>query len=120
MRDPDDNLDRVYEAFKSQSEDLRKIFENFNAWTEKTYQAFKELMEEHPAIGRAAMVIMARNQASHIISLVRKGESHREVFRNITAMISPMFQMMYDRLVSETIELEMADLSKEGEGTDGP
>ena len=120
MRDPDDNLDRVYEAFKARSEDLRQIFENFNAWTEKTYQAFKELMEEHPDIGRAAMVIMARNQASHIISQVRNGKSHREVFRNITALISPMFQMMYDRLVSETIESEMADLSKEREGTDGP
>ena len=120
MRDPNDNLDRIYEAFKSQSEDLRKIFEDFNTWTEKTYQAFKEIMEDHPDIGRAAMVIMARNQASHIISQVRNGKSRREVFRNVTALISPMFQMMYDRLVSETIESEMADLCKEGEGTDGP
>ena len=119
MRDPDDNLDRIYEAFKDQSEDLRKIFEDFNSRTERTYQAFKEIMEDHPAIGRASMVIMARNQASHIISLVRKGESYKEIFQNVTAIICPMFQMMYDRLVSETIEAEMADLCKEGEGTDG-
>lgn len=115
MSDSNDNLDRVYEAFRSQSEDLRKIFGDFNTRTESTYKAFKEIMEEHPNIGRASMVIMARNQASHIISLVRKGENYGEIFRSITAIISPMFQMMYDRLVSETIEAEMANLCKEGE-----
>jgi hypothetical protein len=117
MRDPNDNLDSVYQAFKDQSEDLRQLFEDFNAWTEKTYQAFKEIMEEHPDIGRAAMVIMARNQASHIISIVRNGKTRGEVFRNVTAMISPMFQMMYDRLVSETIESEMSGSGEEGEET---
>ena len=116
MRDSNDNLDRIYEAFKSQSEDLRKTYEEFNAQTERSYQAFKKIMEDYPDIGRTSMVIMARNLAHNLISVARdKSKSHGEIFRSITAMICPMFQMMYDRLVSETIEAEMSDLCKEGE-----
>ena len=119
MRDPNDNLDRIYKSYKTQPEDLRKTYDNFNAYTEKTYKAFKEIMEEHPDIGKATMVITARNQASHIISLARdESKSYKEILYGITAVICPMFQMLYDRLVSETIEAEMADLCK-GEETDG-
>ena len=109
MRDPNDNLDRIYENYMAQPDGLRQTFENFNERTERTYQAFKEIMAEHPDMGKAAMVIMAGNQASHIIAVARdKGKNYAEVLSEIIVMISPMFQVMYDRLVSETIESEMA------------
>lgn len=48
---------------------------------------------------------MARNQASHLIAIARnKDKSYAEVLSEIIVMISPLFQMMYDRLVAETIE----------------
>ena len=120
MRDPNDNLDRIYKSYKTKPEELRKAYDSFNAYTEKTYQAFKEIMEEHPDIGKAAMVITARNQASHIVSLARdESKNYKETLYSITALICPMFQMLYDRLVSETIEAEMSGLSDEGEETDG-
>ena len=117
MRLPDDNLDKVYDAFKDQPEALRRLYDSFNDATEKTYRAFKEIMEDHSYIGKATMVITARNQASHIISLARdESKSYKEILYGITAAISPMFQMLYDRLVAEAIESELSAGCMEGEG----
>ena len=105
MRERNDNMDRLYERCMAEPGEMHKAFENFNECTEKTYQAFKEIMEEHPNMGKAAMVIMAGNQASHLIAIARnKDKSYAEVLSEIIVMISPLFQVMYDRLVAETIE----------------
>ncbi len=111
MRDPNDNLDRIYANYSRQPEELRKTFNNFNSYTEKTYSAFKEIIGEHPNMsGKSAMVIMARNQASHLITMARDPEkSYNEILYGITAVICPMFQMMYDRFTRETIEHMMAE-----------
>lgn len=105
MRKSNDNMDRLYERYMAEPGEMHKAFENFNECTERTYQAFKEVMEEHPDMGKAAMVIMARNQASHLIAMARnKDKSYADVLSKITVVISPLFQVMYDRLVAETIE----------------
>ena len=48
MRGPNDNMDRLYERCMAEPGEMHKAFENFNECTEKTYQAFKEIMEVRP------------------------------------------------------------------------
>jgi hypothetical protein len=117
MRHPDDNLDKMYDAFKGQPDALRRLYDSFNDATEKTYSAFKEIMEDHSYMGKASMIIMARNQATHILRAVmeHKGD-YQGAVNEVTAAISPMFQMLYDRLVAETIEAELSAGCMEGEG----
>jgi len=121
MKDPNDNLDRIYANYSRQPEELKKTFNNFNSYTEKTYKAFKEIIEEHPNIsGKSAMVIMARNQASHLITMARDPEkNYKEILYGITAVICPMFQMMYDKYTEETIEKMLSgELDTENETED--
>ena len=85
MNLPKDNLDSTYESFKKHPDDLSLTLDKFNTYTERTYE-----------------VIMARNQATHLIDMARdQKSSYQQIVANIVSAIAPMFQMMYDRYTEE-------------------
>ena len=105
MRHPDDNIDKRYALYQKKPGSINAAIQNFNRITEKSYTTFKEIMEDHADIGKAAIVMMASNQAAHLISIGCDEDRPRsERIHEISAIIAPMFELMYDRLTRETIE----------------
>lgn len=103
--DKKDNINERYEAYENKPGSMKCALGKFNKITEKTYAAFREIIEDHSDIGKASIVIMARNQASHLLKLandecIPKADRTNE----IAGIIAPMFEMFYDRLTRETIE----------------
>jgi hypothetical protein len=105
MSEREDNIERRYMALKSKPGAVEKALGGFHRMTERTYKAFHEIIQEHADIGKAAIVIMASNQAAHLISIGCDEDRPRsERIHEISAIIAPMFELMYDRLTRETIE----------------
>ena len=114
--DKNDNINERYEAYEKKPGSMKCALGNFNRITEKKYAAIREIIEDHSDIGKASIVIMARNQASHLLKLA-SDESIPKADRinEIAGIIAPMFEMFYDRLTRETIEgLEGAFEGEEG------
>ncbi len=105
MFEKEDNIERRYKALMSKPGTLERVLSGFHSMTERTYKAFHELVQEHADIGKAAIVIMASNQASHLLEIARDEDKPRkDRVREISAIIAPMFELMYERLTRETIE----------------
>lgn len=103
--DKKDNINERYEAYEKKPGSMKCALGNFNRITEKTYAAFREIIEDHSDIGKASIVIMARNQASHLLKLANDESIPKaDRINEIAEVIAPMFEMFYDRLTRETIE----------------
>lgn len=119
MRHPDDNIDQRYALYQKKPGSINAAIQNFNRITEKSYTTFKEIMEDHADIGKAAIVIIARNYASHLVELAcDESKTRAQRVNDIAGAIAPMYELMYDRLTKETIEqmvnsIEMKDVSGE-------
>ena len=100
-----DNIDARYKPYKDNPSALKKALLNLHNKTENTYSVFREVIQEHPDIGKAAIVIMATNFASHLMKIACDNSKH-EVGRicEISNAIAPMYELLYDRLTRETIE----------------
>ena len=113
---PNDNINERYEAYEKKPGSMKCALGNFNRITEKTYAVFRDVVNDHSDIGKASIVIMARNQASHLLKLANDEsipKAHR--INEIAEVIAPMFEVFYDRLTRETIEgLEGAFEGEEG------
>ena len=110
--DKNDNINERYEAYEKKPGSMKCALGNFNRITEKKYAAFREIIEDHSDIGKASIVIMARN-----LLKLANDESIPKADRinEIAGIIAPMFEMFYDRLTRETIEgLEGAFEGEEG------
>ena len=114
--DKNDNINERYEAYEKKPGSMKCALGNFNRITEKKYAAFREIIEDHSDIGKASIVIMARNQASHLLKLANDESIPKaDRINEIAGIIAPMFEMFYDRLTRETIEgLEGAFEGEEG------
>ncbi len=114
--DKNDNINERYEAYEKKPGSMKCALGNFNRITEKKYAAFREIIEDHSDIGKASIVIMASNLASHIVKAAND-ESKPKARRiyEIAGIIAPMYEMFYDRLTRETIE-EMEGEMEEDEG----
>lgn len=114
MRNSTDNLERRYAAFTATPGAMPKALHNFTKITDKTYDAFKSIIEEHPKLGKAAIVIMASNLASHLVQMANdETKSKAERIYNITGAIAPMYELMYDKLTAEVIDsLDFDDNAK--------
>ena len=107
MNLPKDNLDSTYESFKKHPDDLSLTLDKFNTYTERTYEVFRDIVSKHEYMGEAAIVIMARNLATHLIDMARdQKSSYQQIVANIVSAIAPMFQMMYDRYTEEEEAIE--------------
>ena len=107
MNLPKDNLDSTYESFKKHPDDLSLTLDKFNTYTERMYEVFRDIVSKHENMGKAAIVIMARNQATHLIDMARdQKSSYQQIVANIVSVIAPMFQMMYDRYTEEKEAIE--------------
>ena len=108
-----DNIDSRYKLYKENPNALKKALCNFHETTEKTYLSFREVMQEHSDIGKASIVIMAMNYASHIMKMACDASKPKNLrISEITKVIAPMYELLYDRLTRETFE----NLEKELEG----
>lgn len=108
-----DNINDRYKTFEGKPGSIKSALENFNRFTERTYAAFREIVQDHSDIGKAAIVIMAHNQASHLLKLANDESKPKDGrIMEISAIIAPMFEMLYERLTRETIE----GLEREFEG----
>ena len=102
---PKDNINERYKAFEKKPGSMKKALAYFYNVTEDSYDAFREVVQNHTDIGKAAIVIMARNQASHLLKLANdESKPKGDRLRDISAIIAPMFELFYDRLTRETIE----------------
>lgn len=100
-----DNINDRYKTFAERPGSIKSALGNFNRLTERTYAAFREIVETHSDIGKAAIVIMAHNQASHLLKLANDESKPKDGrIMKISAIIAPMYEMFYDRLTRETIE----------------
>ncbi len=100
-----DNINERYKSFEKRPGSLKNALGNFNRITEQTYAVFREVVEDHADIGKASIVIMASNLASHIMKTANdetKPKARR--IYEIAGIIAPMYEMFYDRLTRETIE----------------
>lgn len=114
MRHPKDNIDQRYDILRQDPENLNYTLKKFNETTERTYSAFKEIIEDHDGIGKAILPIMAMNQASHILKVAEDDTLTKEEKKfRIHVIIAPMFSMLYDRLTKESLD-NLADLLAEG------
>ena len=100
-----DNINDRYKAYEKKPGSMKSALGNFNRITEQTYAVFREVVEDHADIGKASIVIMASNLASHIVKTAND-ETKPKVSRiyEIAGIIAPMYEMFYDRLTRETIE----------------
>lgn len=100
-----DNINERYKSFEKRPGSLKNALGNFNRITEETYAVFRDVVKDHSDIGKASIVIMASNLASHIVKAAND-ESKPKARRiyEIAGIIAPMYEMFYDRLTRETIE----------------
>jgi hypothetical protein len=118
MRNPNDNIDQRYAEFareKGQS-GIVAALTRINDYTEDSYDAFKEVVDDHAELGKAAIIMMIRNQASHLHKIATDtNTSKQEHLQKIYAIIAPMFSMLYDRYTEEKIE-DIVNYVGEAEG----
>lgn len=112
-----DNIDTRYKFFKEKPEALKRALVSSRQITENTYSTFCNIVQEHSDIGKAAIVIMAMNYASHIFKNACDESKDKKLrIKEITEAIAPMYELMYDRLTRETIDvLEKISFSAEKE-----
>ena len=116
MRHPNDNIDKCYQKLAARPDSITFNLKKFNEVTEKTYAAFKDIVQDHADIGKAAILIMAMNQASHIMKIADDPQrTHEQKKFDIHAIIAPMFLMMYDRYTKEQLEKMVSILDGEDE-----
>ena len=110
-----DNIDSRYKLYEENPSALKKALLDIHNKTENTYSAFREIIQEHADIGKASIVIMAANHASHLVKIAcNEDKSNAQRTNDILNAIAPMYELLYDRLTRETFEnLEM---ELEGEG----
>ena len=110
-----DNIDARYKSFKNNPNALKKALLDFHNKTENTYSMFREIIQEHSDIGKASIVVMAMNYASHLMKMACDESKPKNLrISEITNVIAPMYELLYDRLTRESVEnLEM---ELEGEG----
>lgn len=110
-----DNIDARYKLYKEKPDALKRAFVSFHRLTEETYSTFCEVLQEHSDIGKAAIVIMAMNYASHIFKNACNESKEKKLrIKEITDAIVPLYELMYDRLTRETID-ELENISISGE-----
>ncbi len=100
-----DNINERYKSFEKRPGSLKNALGNFNRITEETYAVFRDVVKDHSDIGKASIVIMAFNLASHIVKAANDDSKPkaRRIYE-IAGIIVPMYEMFYDRLTRETIE----------------
>jgi len=105
-----DNIAQRFETYRRHPQLLQESLANFHYNTEKTYNAFKNLMEKHADIGKGAIIIMANNFAAHMFKLAND-ESIDEYQRRyeLAVAISPLYELLYDRLATESIDAMLAE-----------
>lgn len=64
-----DNINERYKSFEKRPGSLKNALGNFNRITEETYAVFRDVVKDHSDIGKASIVIMASNLASHIVKV---------------------------------------------------
>jgi len=111
-----DNIAVRYEAFQKRPGSMNNALRNFSRITEETYESFKSVVEDHADIGKAAIVIMASNFASHLVKLAtdESMDKARRIYE-VSGAIAPMYEMMYERLTRETIENMIKNVGTEEE-----
>ena len=112
-----DNIDARYKLYKEKPDALKRALVSSHRVTEETYSTFCEVLQEHSDIGKAAIVIMAMNYASHILKNACDESKDKSLrIREIAGAIAPMYELLYNRLTRETIEeLEKYSFSAEKE-----
>jgi len=110
-----DNIDARYQFYKEKPEALKRALVSFHRLTEETYSTFCDVLQEHSDIGKAAVVIMAMNYASHIFKNACDETKDKKLrIKEITEAIAPMYDLLYDRLTRESID-ELENISISGE-----
>jgi len=100
-----DDIDEIYRQIKNWPGYIENWLKCFREFSEGTYGVFREIVQEHPDIGKAAIIIMAHNQAANLLSRVRdSSRSEDDALNDVVGALAPMYEMFYDRLTRETIE----------------
>lgn len=100
-----DNISSRYQALKQKPGAIENALSKFHIRTEETYKAFSEIVEEHSDIGKAAIIMMAVNNATHLVRISRDEDwDDNTIVTEIATMIAPMYELLYDKLVRETID----------------
>lgn len=72
-----DNINERYKSFEKRPGSLKNALGNFNRITEETYAVFRDVVKDHSDIGKASIVIMASNLASHIVKVANDDSKPR-------------------------------------------
>ena len=105
MSKPTDDIDESYRQIKNWPGYIEGWLKTFKTFSEGTYGVFREIVQEHPDIGKAAIIIMAHNQAGNLLTRVRDSScSDDDALNEVVGALAPMYEMFYDRLIQETIE----------------
>ncbi len=105
MSKPADDIDESYQQIKNWPGYIEGWLKTFKEFSEGTYSVFREIVQEHPDIGKAAIIIMAHNQAGNLLTRVRDSScSDDDALNEVVGALAPMYEMFYDRLIHETIE----------------
>ena len=100
-----DDIDESYRQIKNWPGYIEGWLKTFKTFSEGTYSVFREIIQEHPDIGKATIIIMAHNQAGNLLTRVRDSScSDDDAFNEVVGALAPMYEMFYDRLIHETIE----------------
>ena len=105
MSNPRDEIDESYDKIKDDHDYMRDWLGSFHEISEGTYGVFRDLMEEHEHMGKAAILIMAHHQAGNLLERVRDGDmSDDDAMLEMVRALAPMYEMFYDRYTQEAIE----------------
>ena len=100
-----DDIDESYRQIKNWPGYIEGWLKTFKTFSEGTYGVFRDIVQEHSDIGKAAIIIRAHNQAGNLLTRVRKSScSDDDALNEIVGALAPMYEMFYDRLIHETIE----------------
>lgn len=109
-----DNIAQRFETYRRHPHLLQESLANFHYNTEKMYNTFKNLMEKHADIGKGAIIIMANNFAAHMFKLANDETLNEHQRRyELAVAISPLYELLYDRLAKESIDALIAEEIKE-------
>lgn len=113
-----DNIDARYKSYKENPSVLKKALLDFHKTTENTYSSFREVIQEHSDIGKATIVIMAMNYASHLMKMACDESKPKDLrISEISNFIAPMYELLYDRLTRESVENLEMELDGEGQSS---
>jgi hypothetical protein len=105
MYNPKDDIEESYDEIKDDREYVEGWLGSFLEVTEGTYGVFRDIMEEHENMGKAAIIVMAQNQAGNLLEKVRDGDmSDEDALMEMIRALAPMYEMFYDRYTQEAIE----------------